>query len=156
MIENFLARFDDFPIGKELLLFIENPFRVVDTTEFSVKTKDMFKWVDAAKIQLELIEFQESVVVKKLFCDCKSENFWSKERFSTNHATLCKLTLQILTMFGSIYCCESAFSDMNYIKNKFWMGMTNENLHHCLRLAVTTSQPRFKALAESKKCNFFY
>ena len=65
LIENFSARFDDFLIGKELLLFIENPFLVVDTTEFSVKAKDMFESVDAAKIQLELIEFQESVVVKK-------------------------------------------------------------------------------------------
>ena len=142
MIENFSTRFDDFPIGKKLLSFIKNPFLVVGTTEFSVKAKDIFKWVDAAKTQLELIEFQENVVVKKLFCDCKLENFWSKEGFST--------ALQILTMFGSTYCCESAFSDMNYIKNEFWIKMTNENLYHCLRLAVTTSQPRFKALAKIK------
>ena len=94
---------------------MENPFLVVYTTEFSVKAKDMFKWVDAAKIQLELIEFQESVVVKKLFCDCKSDNFWSKKGFSTNYP-ICKLALQILTMFGFTYCCESGFSDMNYIK----------------------------------------
>ena len=52
-MKNFL----DFSIEKELLLFIENPFLVVDSTEFLVKAKDIFKWVDAAKIQLELIEF---------------------------------------------------------------------------------------------------
>ena len=57
LIENFSARFDDFPIRKELPLFIENSFLVVDTTEFSVKAKDIFKWVDVAKIQLKLIEF---------------------------------------------------------------------------------------------------
>ena len=52
------------PTGKELLLFIENPFLGVDTTEFSVKANDIFKWVDAAKVQLELIEIQQNVVVK--------------------------------------------------------------------------------------------
>ena len=152
--QDFYIFRQDFPIGKESLLFIENPFLVWEITEFSVKAKNMFKWVDAAKIQLELIEFHKNVMVKKLFCDCKSENFWSKEGFSTNYPTLCKLALQILGMFGSTCCCESAFSDMNYIKNKFRIRITNENLHHCLRLAVTTSQLRFKALAKNKKCNF--
>jgi len=33
-----------------------------------------------------------------------------------------------------LYCCESAFSKMNFIKNELRICMTNENIHHCLRV----------------------
>ncbi|CAK8697998.1 unnamed protein product [Clavelina lepadiformis] len=55
LITNFAVRFDYFSLGKQLLLFIENPFLVTDITEFSVEAKDTCKWVDAAKVQLELV-----------------------------------------------------------------------------------------------------
>ena len=69
-------RFGDISLGKQLLLFIENPFLVTNITEFSAEAKETGKWVDSAKIQLELIEFQENVAVKELFCDCTPEMFW--------------------------------------------------------------------------------
>ena len=76
LINNFAVRFGDFSLGKQLLLFIENPFLVTNITEFSAEAKEICKWVDSAKIQLELIEFQENVAVKELFCDCTPEMFW--------------------------------------------------------------------------------
>ncbi|XP_068229496.1 general transcription factor II-I repeat domain-containing protein 2-like [Palaemon carinicauda] len=110
LINNFKVRFDDFVLGKQLLLFIQNPFLVTDITELSVEANLTWKWVDAAKIQLELIDFQENVALKQVFCDCTPETFWSKEGSPANFPTLHRLAVQILTMFGSSYCCESAFS----------------------------------------------
>jgi len=46
------------------------------------------------------------------------------------------------------------FSDMNFIKNELRICMTNENIHHCFRLAVITLEPKLKELARSKKCHF--
>ncbi|XP_068241143.1 general transcription factor II-I repeat domain-containing protein 2A-like [Palaemon carinicauda] len=154
LINNFKVRFDDFVLGKQLLLFIQNPFLVTDITEFSVEANLTWKWVDDAKIQLELIDFQENVALKQVFCDCTPETFWSKEGSPANFPTLHRLVVQILTMFGSTYCCESAFSTMNLVKNKFRSCMTNEHHHHCLRLAITQLVPKFRELAKSKKCNF--
>ena len=57
LINNFTVRFSDFSLGKYLLLFIENPFLVTDIATFSAEAKDICKWIDAAKVKLELIEF---------------------------------------------------------------------------------------------------
>jgi len=35
--------------------------------------------VDASKIQPDLMEFQENVAMKAIFCDCTPESFWSKK-----------------------------------------------------------------------------
>src|SRR4029434_63111 len=44
----------------------------------------------------------------------------------------------------STYCCESAFSTMNMVKNKYRSTRTNEHLHQCLRLAFTPFMAKFK------------
>ena len=94
-----------------LLLFIDNPFLVTDIATFSAEAKDICKWIDAAKVQLELMEFQENVVMKESFCNCTPEKFWLEKVSSNNLTILIKLAVHILTMFGSTYCCESAFSN---------------------------------------------
>ncbi|XP_068238466.1 zinc finger BED domain-containing protein 5-like [Palaemon carinicauda] len=142
-------------LGDEYFAAVHSkPFLVTDITEFSVEANLTWKWVDAAKIQLKLFDFQENVALKKVFCDCTPETFWSKEGSLANFLTLHRLAVQILTMFGSTYCCESAFSTVNLVKNNFRSCMTNEHLHHCLRLAITPLVPKFRELAKSKKCNF--
>ena len=119
LTNNFAVRFSNFSLGKYLLLFIENPFLVSDRATFSVKAKDVCKWRDTAKVQLELIEFQENIVVKESMCNCTPKKFWSEKVSPNNFPVLSKWTVYIPTMFGSTYCCESAFSNINLIKNKF-------------------------------------
>ena len=57
LIDNFKERFDDFVLREQLLLFIQNPFNLTNIAEFSMEAKLTFKWMDAAKIQLEMIDF---------------------------------------------------------------------------------------------------
>lgn len=64
-----------------------------------------------------------------------------------------KMALQILTMFPSTYCCESAFSTMNMVKNAYRSTLTNEHLHQCLRLALTPFMPKFKQLVAQRRCH---
>ena len=154
LINNFTVRFSDFSLGKYLLLFIENSFLVTDIATFSAKPKDICKWIDAAKVQLELIEFQENVVMKESFSNCTPEKFWSEKVSLKHFPILTKLAVHILIMFGSTYCCESAFSNINFNKNRFRSCTTDQHLHHSLRLATTTLEPRFKELARNKKCHF--
>ena len=108
------------------------------------------------KFNWSLIEFQESIVMKESFCNCTPEKFWSEKVSSNNSPILTKLAIHILTMFGSTYCCESVFSNMNFMKNKFHSCMMDQHLHHSLRLVITTLEPRFKELARNKKCHFSY
>ena len=69
-----------------------------------------------------------------------------------SYPLLHKLAVNVLTMFGSTYRCESAFSTMNIMKNKYCTRLTNEHLHQCPHLA-TPFVPKFKVLATSTKCN---
>ena len=117
-----------------------------------MEAKLTFKWMDVAKIQLKIIDFQENVSWKPEFCDCTPETFWASRVSNVNFSALFQLAVDILTMFGSTNCCESAFSTINFVKNKFRISMTNEH-HHCLRLAITPLVPRFRELVKKKKCN---
>src|SRR4029434_2443985 len=48
-------------------------------------------------------------------------------------------------MHTSTYCCESALSTMNMVQSKHRSTLTNEHLHQCLRLALTSLMPKFNA-----------
>ena len=155
LIDNFKERFDDFVLREQLLLFIQNPFNLTNIAEFSMEAKLTFKWMDAAKIQLEMIDFQENVLSKQAFCDCKPETFWAKRVSNVNFPALFQLAVHILTMFGSTYCCESAFSTMNFVKNKFRSSMTNEHLHDSFRLAITPCGTKISRVGKTEKVQCF-
>ena len=42
-----------------------------------MEAKLTFKWIDVAKIQLEIIDFKENILLKQAFCDCTPEAFWA-------------------------------------------------------------------------------
>ena len=81
LINNFTVRFSDFSLEKYLWLFIENPFLVTDIATFSAEAKDICKWIDAAKVQL--IEFQENVVMKESFCNLQLRSFGRRKFLQT-------------------------------------------------------------------------
>ena len=60
---------------------------------------------------------------------------------------LCSTRISVIfpVLHTSTYCCESAFSTMNMVKNKYRSTLTNEPLHQCLRLALTPFMPKLKA-----------
>jgi len=107
---------------------------------------------------VELIEFllQEDAAVKKYFVNAHlRNNICSMEEMSKfPHSLQNSNANPHYVWVYLLHCCESAFSNMNFIKKELRIGMTNENIHHCFRLAVITLEPNLKELARSKKCHF--
>lgn len=60
-----------------------------------------------------------------------------------------KLAFGVLTIFGSTYSCEQAFSCMNIIKSKVRSQLTNENLESCLKLKTTSYEPNLSKLSKT-------
>ncbi|XP_071015401.1 ATP-dependent RNA helicase DDX19B-like [Oncorhynchus clarkii lewisi] len=65
LMDNFMARFDDFTIGIVLLLLIQDHFLVTNMTKLSEEAKQLFGLVGVASLQMELIELQENVALKE-------------------------------------------------------------------------------------------
>uniref|UniRef100_A0A8C1IF94 HAT C-terminal dimerisation domain-containing protein n=1 Tax=Cyprinus carpio TaxID=7962 RepID=A0A8C1IF94_CYPCA len=63
-----------------------------------------------------------------------------------------KVAIVMLSMFGST--CESSFSHMNSIISNSRCSLTDRTLHQCLRIALTSYEPKVTALVQNKKCHF--
>ena len=94
----------------------------------------------------------ENITLRETQCDVIT--LWTKMVTAANFPLLNRMAVHILTMFGSTYRCESAFSKMNFIKNQYRSRLTNEHVHQCVSLAITPYQPRFEALAKESRGQF--
>ncbi|KAM9307699.1 general transcription factor II-I repeat domain-containing protein 2B-like [Gastrophryne carolinensis] len=154
LIENFKIRFQDFTIGQEVLLCIKNPYLVKNIGAFAAEAHHSFTWANTAALQMELIDLQEDVALKAQLHDCDPVTFWPQLISSEKYPLLQKIAIHVLTMFGSTYTCESAFSTMNLVKNRYRTRITDEHLHQSVRMAVTSFVPNFKGMVKEKKCQF--
>ncbi|KAL1270810.1 hypothetical protein QQF64_029826 [Cirrhinus molitorella] len=154
LMRNFSQRFDGFTLGKHLLLLIQNPYLIREVREFSKEATQTFKWAHPGSLQLQLTDLQADVALGEHFEASDPATFWQQIVPEAAYPDLTKVALHTLTMFGSTYNCESAFSVMNNIKNKHRSRLTNEHLHMCMRMALTTFKPRFKLLTEQSHAHF--
>jgi len=53
-----------------------------------------------------------------------------------------------MCLFGSTYLCESTFSNMKYIKNKYRTRLTDYNPDNCLRMATTNYSPNLEKISD--------
>lgn len=92
---------------------------VSNVTLFSHKAKQAFKWVNAASVQMELIDLHENMILKEESAQYDPVTFWTQKVSHNYFPSLHKVAVHVLTMFGSTYSCESAFSTMNLVKTKY-------------------------------------
>ncbi|TWW70935.1 Solute carrier family 22 member 13 [Takifugu flavidus] len=144
LIVNFSKRFDSFCFGQQLTIFIRNPFLITDVRGYSKEVTHLFKWANVAPLQMELVDLQAYVALREQFRGTDPDTFW----FQIVSA------LYTMTMFGSTYSCETAFSTMNIIKTKYRSRLTNELLHMCMRMALTPFRPRFTTLPGKAAAQF--
>lgn len=154
LIRNFSNRFDSFSLGQQLLLLIQNPFLIREVRVFSKEATQTFKWANAGSLQLELIDLQGNAALREFFETTDPATFWLQTVSESVFPCLTKVAMHTLTMFGSTYNCESAFSTMNIVKSKYRSRLNNEHLHICMRMALTSFQPRFKSLAAQPHAHF--
>ena len=147
----FEERFQDFRKLKSVFLFVADPFIVQPDGEWSSVAVSCFPNSNQSLLQLEAADLQASQVLKAKLNEVGITAFWSKFVPDSQYPAAKKLAISLLTMFGSTYSCECAFSTMNIIKTKHRSVLTDQNLRNAMRIALTGYLPNYAAIMKSKQ-----
>ncbi|KAG8009282.1 hypothetical protein GBF38_017404 [Nibea albiflora] len=119
--QEFENRFCDLDQLEPCVSFISNPFMNMDISCIAEQLSATFS-LDAGQMEIELVTFQNNLHLKAYQA---TPNFWclvDTEKYSGAAA------IEVASLFGSTYLCESAVSDMNFIKNKHRTRFTDAHL----------------------------
>lgn len=133
--QEFEDRFCDFEQLVPCVSFVTNPFMHVDMTSTAEQLSALFN-LDAGQVEIEILTLQNDLHLK---AHQSAPNFWclvDKEKYSC----VSTAAMKIACFFGSTYLCESAFSHMNFIKNKHRTRLTDAHLQDSVRIAVSNYQ----------------
>ncbi|GBN39273.1 hypothetical protein AVEN_120466-1 [Araneus ventricosus] len=165
MKDGFVVRFEQFKTNKSSLAFKVNPLNTntneINTKPFGIdagsfqmqlldlKTKDFWsgKFTEL-KSKLEELEVQKCVHIAQHKWTALKEIprvealiFGAWNSLPECYSEVKKLAYGMLTIFGSTYSCEQAFSCMNIIKSTVRSQLTNKNQETCLKLKTTIYKP---------------
>lgn len=96
----FISRFADFDQIGDLLAAIQSPFSL-ETNGNGINTAVQLFTLEKAKLQLEIIEFQESTVLREKFTTTDIGKFWIDTLPEQSFPNLKKMGTTLCTMFGS-------------------------------------------------------
>lgn len=150
---NFAGRLDGLVLPTEVAVFVRDPFTVAIEGDLSARAKQVVPSIDEGKFTLELVDMRSSVTMAQELCTNGPTMFWTNVNVH-QFPNIKKVAIVMLSMFGSTYTCESSFSHMNSIKSNSRCSLTDRTLHQCLRIALTTYEPKVTALVQNKKCHF--
>ncbi|XP_069498771.1 general transcription factor II-I repeat domain-containing protein 2B-like [Ambystoma mexicanum] len=145
--EEFSDRLRDFERIEPCVMFIANPFLEVDVCELAEQMGELFN-LNSCAMEMEIVSLQGDIQLKSRQ---SHTNFWSLVDYK-EYSNLCKAALKVTSLFGSTYLCESAFSDMNFLKSKFRTRLTDEHLSDSIRVAVSSYTPDYRALVDGMQC----
>ncbi|XP_053179500.1 general transcription factor II-I repeat domain-containing protein 2-like [Scomber japonicus] len=172
--QSFAARFGEFRERTRLFKFITHPHEcAVDSADLSyipgvsvrdfelqaadLKASDM--WVNKfrslnedlerlARQQAELASKHKWGELKKLQpADQLIVKTWNA--LPVTYHTLQRVSIAVLTMFGSTYACEQSFSHLKNIKSNLRSRLTDGSLNACMKLNLTKYQPDYKAISKT-------
>ncbi|KAK0144896.1 General transcription factor II-I repeat domain-containing protein 2A [Merluccius polli] len=89
------------------------------------------QWTEMKKIQAE-----DELILKT----------WNE--LPLTYHTMQRVSIAVLTMFGSTYACEQSFSHMN-IKTNLRSRLTDDSLNACMKLRLTKYEPDYKAISKT-------
>ncbi|GBM93802.1 hypothetical protein AVEN_244607-1 [Araneus ventricosus] len=127
-----------------------------------LKTKDLWsgKFTEL-KSKLEELEVQKCMDIAqhkwkalKEISRVKALIFGAWNSLPECYSEVKKLSYGVLTIFGSTYSSEQAFSCMNIIKSKVRSQLTNENLESYLKLKTTSYMPDLIELSKGMQSQF--
>ncbi|XP_066947044.1 general transcription factor II-I repeat domain-containing protein 2B-like [Macrobrachium rosenbergii] len=140
LLQEFERRFHIFSELENEFAFFRSPF--------TVKASDM-----PADIQLEVIDLQCDSNMKQKFASVGLDTFY--QYLLPGYPKLTSLAAKILSMFGTTYLCEQAFSVMNLNKTKHRSRLTNGHLNDIVKCVATQDlKPDIDVLVNAKdaKC----
>ena len=151
--ENFADRLDGLALPTEVMCFARDPFTVAIEGALSAKAKELAVPIDEGKFILELVDMRSSLTMAQELRTNGPARFWAD--VNPHHFPNDKrAAVHVLSMFGSTYTCESCFSHINSIKSGSRCSLSDSTLHECLRIALTSYEPRITALIQNKICHF--
>lgn len=117
--------------------------------------RNFVPFADLAEVQLALLELQSDMFLNSSpdvdRADCLS--MWKAISAFPSYAVVCNVAKRVLSMFGTTYRCEAAFSEMKAIKSKERNRITNANIEHCVRAVTTKYEPQFSRLVHDMQCH---
>lgn len=143
-------KFADFKKIANVVDILCNIYSLISGDEWSNEAANIFG-SNKASLQMEIIDFQENTVLKHQKQEVFCQEFWIKFVCANKYPELKKLALKLLTLFGSTYVCEAAFSKMNFIKNKFRNRLADEHLQELMRIACSSFTSNFRRIVQDKK-----
>lgn len=149
--KDFAARFQDFAEIGKLSQFLKFPYEVAAVAEWTDVAAKLFS-LSKPLLQMEVIDLQEDISLQ-MYKTASTEEFWGKH-VTEKYENCKKLAINLATMFGSTFVCESSFSKMNFLKNKYRSRLTDAHLEDTLRISCSPREPNFKKLAQDHRCNF--
>ncbi|KAK9519571.1 hypothetical protein VZT92_022291 [Zoarces viviparus] len=135
----FGVRFRELHVNAKEIRLFQNPF-VADIDEVQ------------PSYQFELAELQNCDVLKDAFKPNSLIDFYAALPNDT-YPNIKKHAMKMSTLFGSTYICEQTFSRMKLQKTPMRSRLTDEHLHHCLRLAVTRMEPDIQLLTSQMQAH---
>ena len=173
MKNGFAERFEQFKTNASTLAFIVNPLNT-NTNDINIEPFG----IDAGSRQMQLLDLKTKHLWSGKFTELKSKleelevqksmhvalHKWTALKeiprvealifdawnsLPECYSEVKKLAFGVLTIFGSTYSCEQAFSFMNIIKSKVRSQLTNKNLEACLKLKITSYEPDLTKLSKS-------
>ncbi len=147
LMKEFENRFCDFERIEPCVSFISNPFMSVDITGTAENLSTTFT-LDAGQVEMEIITLQNDLYLK---AHLSNPNFWNLVDME-KYKSICTAAMKVACLFGSTYLCESAFSNMNFIKNKHRTRLTDSHLQESLRVAVSNYTPEYSKLVDKLEC----
>ncbi|XP_049948060.1 general transcription factor II-I repeat domain-containing protein 2-like [Schistocerca serialis cubense] len=148
--DEFATRFQDCKNWK-LSQFLKFPYEVDASAEWTDVAAKLFS-VSKSSLQVEIIDLQEDISLQ-MYKTVSTEEFWGKH-VSEKYQNFKKVAINLATMFGLTYICESSFSKMNFSRNTYKSRSTDAHLEDILCICCTPRTPNFKKLAQDCRCNF--
>lgn len=118
--------------------------------QFNILSSPFSKEVDSAPedLQLELLDLQASNDLKETFKSVSLPDFY-KSLSDDLYSNLKNFAAMFLSLFGSTYICEQAFSSLKMNKSKNRSLLTDSNLHDVMRISTSKFTPSFKQIVKN-------
>ena len=102
--------------------------------------------LNAEQVESEIITLQNDFRLKAYQAE---PNFWCLVD-TKMYDNVCTAAMKVNSLFGSTYLCESAFSDINFIKSQHRTCLTDAHLQDSLRVSVLVNSMQCSLLIEKE------
>ncbi|CAK1599788.1 unnamed protein product [Parnassius mnemosyne] len=125
-----------FPENLEQYDWVRNPFQSTSPSTLSTKEEE------------QLIELSCDSSLKLQYDKDKLFEFWSS--VSYDYRAISYAALRVLLPYATLYLCETGFSAIAVIKNKY---RSKINVEKEMRVAISKLEPRFEKLCSEKQAH---